>query len=241
MMILRMIEYDFAIALENAEKIEGAYKIWFPHSCILYLRGDDQKKTMGMTLLLPDGQEVQYQVPIIRMKWYSIEEILEKDLLMLLPFYIVRYETIEQQLETDEALREKMFQEYEKIEKYLEKKLLEEGKEKEFRDIKELISRIADYIFSKSERIRKGMKGIMGGQILELESDKLIKKAEEIGKADGKADGKAECILEVLKELGQISEELSAKISNEKNIDVLTRWFKAALKSDSIEEFQSKM
>ncbi|MGN0353542.1 MAG: hypothetical protein ACI4EI_00535 [Muricoprocola sp.] len=77
------------------------------------------------------------------------------------------------------------------------------------------------------------MEEIMGGQVLELESDKLIKK--------GEADGKAECILEVLKELGQISEELSAKISNEKNIDVLTRWFKAALKSDSIGEFQSKM
>lgn len=101
--------------------------------------------------------------------------------MMLLPFYIIRYEKIKQELEEDEALREELFQEYRMIEKYLEKKLLKNEKEKEFRDIWELTSRIINYIFSESEKIRKGMEEIMGGQVLELESDKLIKKGEEIG------------------------------------------------------------
>ncbi|MGN0354409.1 MAG: hypothetical protein ACI4EI_04975 [Muricoprocola sp.] len=108
-----------------------------------------------MKLLFPDGQTVEYNIPIIRMKWYTIEEILEKDLLMLLPFYILRYETKKQKLEDDEALREKVLQDYKLIEEYLEKKLLEKGKEKAFRDIRELIRRVADYIFSKSEKVRK--------------------------------------------------------------------------------------
>ena len=184
-MILRMIEYDFAISLENAEKIQGTYRMQFPHSCILYLRGDNQKKTIEMELLFPDGQTVRYNVPVIRMKWYSIEEILQKDLLMLLPFYIIRYEKIKQELEKDETLREELFQEYRMIEEYLEKKFLKNEKEKEFRDIRELTSRIVNYIFSESEKIRKGMEEIMGGQVLELESDKLIKKGEEIGEERG--------------------------------------------------------
>ena len=188
-MILRMIEYDFAISLENAEKIHGTYRIQFPHSCILYLRGDDQREAIGMKVLFPDGQMVEYKVPVIRMEWYSIEEVLQKGLLMLLPFYIIRYEKVKQQLEEDEALRVKLFQEYEIIEKYLETKLLKEGKEKEFRDIRELIHRITDYIFSESEKIRKGMDEIMGGQVLELESDRLIKKGEAIGKELGKEIG----------------------------------------------------
>ena len=104
---------------------------------------------------------------------------------MLLPFYIIRYEKIKQELEEDEALREELFQEYRMIEKYLEKKLLKNEKEKEFRDIWELTSRIINYIFSESEKIRKGMEEIMGGQVLELESDKLIKKGEEIGEERG--------------------------------------------------------
>lgn len=49
--------------------------------------------------------------------------------------------------------------------------------EKEFRDMTELISRIIDYIFSKQQEVRKGLGEIMGGKVLELESDKLIKKA----------------------------------------------------------------
>ena len=187
-MILRMIEYDFAISLEHAEKVHGTYRMQFPHSCILYLRGDAQKKNVSMELQFPDNQIVRYKVPVIRMEWYSIKEILEKDLIMLLPFYIMRYEKMKQQLENDEVLREKLFQEYEMIAKYLEQKLLNCGLEKEFRDISELISKIVEYSFSELKNIRKGLGEIMGGQVLELESDRLIKKGEARGKELGVDD-----------------------------------------------------
>ena len=187
-MILRMIEYDFAISVEYAEKVHGVYRMQFPHSCILYLRGDVREKTVSMELQFPDNQVVQYKVPVIRIEWYSIKEILEKDLIMLLPFYIMRYEKMKQQLENDEVLREKLFQEYEMIAKYLEQKLLNCGLEKEFRDISELISKIVEYSFSESKNIRKGLGEIMGGQVLELESDRLIKKGEARGKELGVDD-----------------------------------------------------
>ena len=45
----------------------------------------------------------------------------------------------------------------------------------------ELINRITNYIFSKTENVRKELGEIMGGQVLELESDRLIKKGEQIG------------------------------------------------------------
>lgn len=37
--VIRMIEYDFAISLENVQKENGRYRIYFPQSCVLYLRG----------------------------------------------------------------------------------------------------------------------------------------------------------------------------------------------------------
>ena len=151
----------------------------FPHFCILYLRGNDQKTNVSMELQFPDDQVVKYKVPIIRMEWYSIEEILEKDLIMLLPFYIMRYEKMKRQLENDEVLRGKLFQEYKKIGDYLKQKLLDRGLEKEFRDIRELIDRIVEYSFSESKNVRKGLGEIMGGQVLELESDRLIKKGTD--------------------------------------------------------------
>ena len=151
----------------------------FPHSCILYLRGDTQEKNISMELQFPDNQVVRYKVPVIRMEWYSIKEILEKDLIMLLPFYIMRYEKMKYQLENDEVLREKLFQEYEMIAEYLERKFLNNGLEKEFRDVRELISKIVEYSFSESKNVRKGLGEIMDGQVLELESDRLIKKGTD--------------------------------------------------------------
>ena len=71
--------------------------------------------------------------------------------------------------------------EYKKIEKYLEEKFLEKGNEKAYRDMVELIIRIADYVFRDKEKVRKGFGDVMGGKVLELESDKLIQRGVEQG------------------------------------------------------------
>ena len=188
-MILRMIEYDFAIGLEYAEKEDDIYQIRFPHSCVLYLRGGSLKDHMDLNLIFPDGQSVKYTVPVLRMQWYSLEELLEKNLIMLLPFYIIRYEKLKEQLEKNGSLREELYEEYRSIEKYLEEIFLFKGHEKAFRDMMELINRITGYIFSESEKIKEGLGEIMGGKVLELESDRLIKQGEQIGLERGERLG----------------------------------------------------
>ena len=62
------------------------------------------------------------------------------------------------------------------IERCLEKIFLQKGQEKSFRDMMELINRITGYIFLKSKKIKEGLGEIMGGQVLELESDRLMKR-----------------------------------------------------------------
>ena len=44
-------------------------------------------------------------------------------------------------------------------------------------DLTKLIVKIADYIFREEDEVRKGLGDIMGGKVLELESERL--KAEE--------------------------------------------------------------
>ena len=51
------------------------------------------------------------------------------------------------------------------------------------------MNRIMDHSFAGSTPIRKGLGEAMGGQILELESDRLIKQGEELGEARGKEIG----------------------------------------------------
>lgn len=111
---------------------------------------------MNLKLVFPDGQSVNYKVPVLRMQWYSLEELLEKNLVMLLPFYIIRYEKLREQLEIDRTLRKELYTEYRAIEKCLEKIFLQKGQEKSFRDMMELINRITGYIFLKSKKSKKG-------------------------------------------------------------------------------------
>ena len=64
---------------------------------------------------------------------------------------------------------------------------------------------------------------------------------ESYVRKEGKAEGKAEDIIELLTDLGPISEELEQRIKKEMNLDLLTKWHKLAAKAESIEEFILKM
>ena len=82
-------------------------------------------------------------------------------------------------------------EEYRLIGERLEKELLDVGKEKHYRDLIELIDRIADYIFKESSRVKKGIGEIMGGQVLELESERLerlIREGREAAREEGRVD-----------------------------------------------------
>lgn len=50
-----------------------------------------------------------------------------------------------------------------------------------------------------------------------------------------------EDVLELLEELGIIPDEVRERILGEKDLEVLTAWLRLAAKTNSIEEFQSKM
>lgn len=127
-----------------------------------------------MEILMPDGRIVEYRVPVIWAEEYTRNEIFQKNPLFLLPFYVIRYEK-----------QEKLLEEYRGIEKCLEESLLNQGREEIYRDLIDLIIRIADYIFRKTETIRKGVGEIMGGRVLELPSERLIQKGIEQGIEQG--------------------------------------------------------
>lgn len=82
-----------------------------------------------------------------------------------------------------------MLEEYREIEKCLEEEFLEEGEEMLYRDLIELILRIAEYILKNQEEARKGFGDVMGGKVLELESDKLIQEGVRRGLMQGRTQG----------------------------------------------------
>ena len=113
-MTIRMIEYDFAIAIGNAEKQNRRYRIEFPKSCVLFLRSSENTPdNLEADVIFPDGRTHVYSIPTIKMADYTKDSIFEN--------------------------------------------------------------------------VRKGIGDIMGGKVLELESERL----KALGKAEGKAEGEA--------------------------------------------------
>ena len=178
-MVIRMIEYDFTIGIEHAEKQGRRYRIEFPKSCVLFLRSSGNTPDyLEADVVFPDGNTYLYSIPAIKMADYTKDSIFEKNLLMLLPFYIMRYEKKGHDFNNNPELFQMLLNEYEEIRVNLEKELTETGKSELYTDLTKLIVKIADYIFRKEEDVRKGIGDIMGGKVLELESERL--KAEGI-------------------------------------------------------------
>ena len=155
-MAIRMIEYDFAIALDSARK---------------YGR--------------------RYRIPTVKLDEYTKDKIFEKNLRMFLPFYIMRYEKEIHRINQDPEKLQSLLDEYEDIRVMLEKELTETGKSELYTDLTKLIIKIADYIFCEDDNVRKGIGDIMGGKVLELESERLKAEGKAIGRAEGEVIGQA--------------------------------------------------
>ena len=208
-MVIRMIEYDFAISLESKKIENGRYRIYFPHSCVLYLRGKGRSNTIRMDIVMPNGQIIKYDLPAIYVENYTTDVIFQKKLLFLLPFYIMRYEKSREKLDKNPKELRELLQEYEKIAGKLEDSLLGRGREAQHRYLVEVIIRISDYIFANSEKTRKGVNAAMGGEVLDLKTDKLINEIRQDVKEEVRDEVKMEIVVYMLKKGINTLEEIA--------------------------------
>ena len=214
-MILRMVEYDFMIGLHGAEVEEGLYRLTFPRSCIIYLRHDgDAPEEETMELVFQDGQTVRYSVPTVQVQRYTLEEIFDKKLYLFLPFYILRYEKELDKIDSDEARRDAVLAEYEKILRKLEKELWSEPGT--YRDLLQLIHTVSEHVLRNHEDLKEEVGSVMGGRVLPLPSDILRQERAE-GRIEGRTEGLVAQVCRKLrkkKTVEVIAEELEEDIED---------------------------
>ena len=165
----------------------------FPKSCVLYLRsGKNTPDFLEIEMVLSDENIVHYRVPTMKLETYTRNSIFEKNLLMLLPFYIMRYEKDIHEMSENPEMFQSLLNDYEEIRINLERELSGADKTALYMNLNKLIIKIADYICRNEKTVRKGIGEIMGGKVLELESERLErlqKEAEAEAKAIGEAIG----------------------------------------------------
>ena len=177
--MIRMMEYDFMIALANSKWHRNKKRLKLPRSCIIYLRAQDTSmKEDTLEIELQDGNVVRYKVPILMVRNYSIEEIFEKRLLILLPHYTIKYEKELPTIAGNEARLQALEQEYRYIIYRLEQ-MTKEDNTALFKDMMQMIRRVMDYILRKNEDVKERMADTMGGKVMWLPSDELEKARNE--------------------------------------------------------------
>ncbi len=57
-------------------------------------------------------------------------------------------------------------------------------------------------------------------------------------KAEGKLEDRAEAVIELLEDLGELSDSLKTSIVEQTDLELLRKWLKAAARAKSIEDFE---
>ena len=181
----------------NRKCTETGTQIQDGFSKVLRIIFEKRKEYAGfleIEMVLPDENIVHYRVPTMKLETYTRDSIFEKNLLMLLPFYIMRYEKDIHEMSENPEMFQSLLNDYEEIRINLERELSGADKTALYMNLNKLIIKIADYICQNEKTVRKGIGEIMGGKVLELESERLErlqKEAEAEAKAIGEARGRA--------------------------------------------------
>lgn len=214
-MLLRMFEYDTQIALDNGSIEENVLTVTFPNSGILYLRGKRKVPDTLQVCMETPGGSVTYDVKVMKLQMYRLEEIFEKQLYILIPFYIFNHEVHFSKYNNNEAKLSELIDELNGIRLKLEELCCEEViNEFTKRTILDMSEKVIGYISKKYRNVRKGVEKIMCGEVLEHQAKTILNR--------GIAQGREEIIREnYLKQIVIIQKKLKKEKSIQQIADEL--------------------
>ena len=191
--LIRILDYNMRIAFENVESDPGSgnLRVQLPHSILLMLRkakADEPKKTEMFINYVYESQRIQVPVQVMHCQAYSMEEIFEKKMYFLIPFYALRYESdlkrisddIENSLEK-QAESDKIYSELKKFTDLIYDACgKNELSENYIRELGTLYRKIVNLLAEKlTDDRRERLVNTMDGQILELACQKYYREGRE--------------------------------------------------------------
>ena len=192
-MTIRMAEYDLRFALREIDKNQKErVVIRLPHSCVLYLRHSrNTPDKLEVVLENAEGDNLTHTIHVLKVQNISLDEIFSKNLLVLLPYYIMRYEKELPEYERSAEKREMFFSQIRVLESRLQTVTDTKPSSSIYEDLNQLVLDVAEYLLKDYGQTRKGVREIMSVTILPLPSDKL-REAREEGRKEGREEMRVE-------------------------------------------------
>lgn len=185
-MLVRMFEYGTQIALDEGKINKNILEVEFPHATVLFLRSNENTPDKMKIHMMTPGGDVSYDIPVMKVQKYALEELFEKNLLFLIPFYIFKHESKLKEYNNNPKKLEMLKEEYEFIKNRLEELCKEYKLDAYTRcTISDMSGKVITNLAKKYENVREGVKKVMGGQVLEYEAKTIRNKAIEEGMEKG--------------------------------------------------------
>ncbi len=185
-MLVRFFEYDTQIALDEGQIRGNILTVTLPHSAVLFLRHHTSTPdTLKIRMVTPGGT-IEYDIYVMKSQQYTLKDIFQKNLLLLIPFYIFSHETRFKEYEKDETKLRMLQNEYEQIKNKLEE-LTSQGIISEYTrcTIIDMLNKVLEHIAAKYNSVKEGVKAVMGGKVLEYEAKTIIREGIEQGIEQG--------------------------------------------------------
>lgn len=179
-MALRIAEYTFLAARSVAVYDQGHIIMPMPNYTIIYIKNSARTpKTTMITYRFPDGRINNYSTENIFMTDLSREDIIEKKLYVLIPFYFARYEKELKGKNITEKDIEKVIEDLE----FFSNEMLQLSKEKELTmteadEIRYCVNDVLLHI-TDGNNIEGKVVSVMGGEIYELHTERIIRETTE--------------------------------------------------------------
>ncbi len=176
---VRLFEYDAQIALDEGDVNQETLTVTFPNTAVIYLRTYKKTPDKMKYVIITPGGTVGYDVPIMKVQAYSLDDIFRKQLLLLIPFYIFSHEKNLPEYNSNMEKLAELKAEYQDILARLDE-LERQGMIGAFdkRTIIELSNDVMKELTQKYENVQKGVGDIMGGALIETTARKLKNEAE---------------------------------------------------------------
>lgn len=188
---VRIWEYDVFISLRNPMRnADGVYELHFPRSCVMYLRhNSDTKDSIPVHVWFNDIDSYIYRIPIIKVQNFSKDDIFSRDLFMLLPFYIMRYEKELDELDKSTEKLNELMAEYKDIVNMMSEAFSVKNDTEGQRlctELQIIMKKVAEYFLRNQENAKNQIGGtIMGGTCWKTFEEECLEKGFEQGLEQG--------------------------------------------------------
>ena len=137
--------------------------------------------------------EIGYEIAVLKNKAYTIDEIIQKRLYFLIPFFIFNYDHLER-YEADAGLLAEMCGGFEELYRRLsEERSSGRISEHAYQMVVILAEKVKQQYTAGYRKVRKEVSRLMGGQVLtEIEPIKSYLRGMREGRAEGRSEGRAE-------------------------------------------------